>query len=1146
MKFYMKILLIFISCTGTVLAEGCRTGEFECKFSHTCVPGHQKCNGVPDCPHAEDEHACPPKCRTDEFACDDLCISMLFYCDGHYDCSDKSDESFCPEIRKNHTCPPDHFTCTEGTCIPMDFVCDGHPDCLDDADEKTCSGPIIQMDRDCPPPNYKCEDGEETCIAERYVCDGEKDCVDGSDEMDCGEMKQHHDCLPAQGMFACNKSSEYDLDIRCIPSDQVCNGKPQCPNGEDEGKICSEKLCPGKGCEHQCMETSKGPVCFCYPGFTLGADGRSCEDVDECQEFGTCSQICRNTKGGYECDCLAGYSLVNKTSCQSVGSAQIFITLDSESSGEIRSYDLHTREYLLIAIGVEKPVGVDYDAYNNRLFWTDASLGRSLVEQAEILKNGSAGGKQAFLETGLEHPEDLVIDPHSGLVYFSDSGKGRVAACSIISAICTIISEGHLQPRGLALHSKYRLLFVTEWGRNPQIVRMNMDGSAQKSLINTNIVWPNGIAVDESMDRIYWTDAHRDTIESAKIDGSDRRLVVSDVFHPFGVAVFEDSVYWSDWHDYRLFSCNKFTGKNIRVLLETPSRMNGISLHSSMPVVISDPCAKSTCSHLCIPFGSIVGRDGRSDDFSCKCPENMYLKSDGISCEINYFKNPLNSLVVASGNSLYSLKPQTLGKLNLEPVGFETGIVNSLSSFIMDDNLVATTSVGQVLSVNTRQKSSQLLSVESETKSLAHAYIQGNLFWIDSVKKSIVIMSEKSKQIKTLIKCANPKALTYVHGKNIIAFIDGTSLLEASVNGQKTSLLAGKLPATANSLIFSELLKTYYIGAEDGIYSYTLGLGSLDEVVTVDSYPVSMTVQEGYLYWTEMDSKYLSWTNVKRHEEDQSVLKILLNIPGNNQNFISATARMPQYAQGACAFQHCSDICVRSEVDVAYCLCGDGRSLIEDGAWNKCMDDTETVSEERNAHEVEEYRATMIGMIVSMSLVLGSVLVLLVCCCTSKRRKLKSVEFINRSFGLSSPPMKTMQNQEMSSIEVLSTGLRTEVENPGLYTVNIQTPGQPQPLNPFHAADLLTSDQAKVTQRGLPGIINKIRRFRDPKMCALDWAEGSVAYENLDAAKGSSTPSLKKRLRMETIEERDSAYSAGSLDCSDECNMSSDHTQLVG
>ena len=38
--------------------------------------------------------------------------------------------------------------------------------------------------------------------------------------------------------------------------------------------------------------------------------------------------------------------------------------------------------------GIDKPIGVAYDYLNKKIIWTDANLGRSVIEQAEIMGHG--------------------------------------------------------------------------------------------------------------------------------------------------------------------------------------------------------------------------------------------------------------------------------------------------------------------------------------------------------------------------------------------------------------------------------------------------------------------------------------------------------------------------------------------------------------------------------------------------------------------------------------------------------------------------------------------------------------------------------------------------------------------------------------
>lgn len=52
-----------------------------------------------------------------------------------------------------------------------------------------------------------------------------------------------------------------------------------------------------------------------------------------------------------------------------------------------------------------------------------------------------------------------------------------------------------------------------------------MDGSGRTEVVNENIFWPNGITIDYPTDTLYWVDAKKATIESANLDGLERKTV---------------------------------------------------------------------------------------------------------------------------------------------------------------------------------------------------------------------------------------------------------------------------------------------------------------------------------------------------------------------------------------------------------------------------------------------------------------------------------------------------------------------------------------------------------------------------------------------------------------------------------------------
>lgn len=75
-------------------------------------------------------------------------------------------------------------------------------------------------------------------------------------------------------------------------------------------------------------------------------------------------------------------------------------------------------------------------------------------------------------------------------------------------------------------------------------MRSNMDGTNITTLINGSHVlgWPNGLAIDEQFDILYWTDAQLDRISTIKTDGTGYRVLITSSFqipHPYAIAVFK-------------------------------------------------------------------------------------------------------------------------------------------------------------------------------------------------------------------------------------------------------------------------------------------------------------------------------------------------------------------------------------------------------------------------------------------------------------------------------------------------------------------------------------------------------------------------------------------------------------------------------
>ena len=77
-----------------------------------------------------------------------------------------------------------------------------------------------------------------------------------------------------------------------------------------------------------------------------------------------------------------------------------------------------------------------------------------------------------------------------------------------------LINEDLFEPRAIAVAPEKGWMFWSDWyEKAPKIERASLDGSSRVRLIDKELGWPNGIALDLEGDKIYWCDAKTDKIE---------------------------------------------------------------------------------------------------------------------------------------------------------------------------------------------------------------------------------------------------------------------------------------------------------------------------------------------------------------------------------------------------------------------------------------------------------------------------------------------------------------------------------------------------------------------------------------------------------------------------------------------------------
>ncbi|KAF4102024.1 hypothetical protein G5714_016824 [Onychostoma macrolepis] len=106
-------------------------------------------------------------------------------------------------------------------------------------------------------------------------------------------------------------------------------------------------------------------------------------------------------------------------------------------------------------------------------------------------------------------------------------------------------------------------------------------GSEPEIVINTALTSPEGLAIDVARRRLFWVDSTSDKIETANLDGSDRRVLFdTDLVNPRAIIVDSPTgtLYWTDWNrEAPKIESSSVDGRNRRVLVQ-----DGIGLPNAL------------------------------------------------------------------------------------------------------------------------------------------------------------------------------------------------------------------------------------------------------------------------------------------------------------------------------------------------------------------------------------------------------------------------------------------------------------------------------------------------------------------------------------------------------------------------------------
>ncbi|KAK0043850.1 mucin-like protein, partial [Biomphalaria pfeifferi] len=326
----------------TACGEGlvCRNtvGAFQCVCPTGYKMNNTQCIDINECTDPTVNTTCDLNVQ--------VCVNNI----GSYSCDCKkgyarNNEGLCIDIDECSS----HIDKCEQSCENKagSYNCLCYQGYMLDDDRKSC----IKVKDPCASSNLTCSYGcrinsndEYECFCPRgFILTGQDKCKDVNEcaLSETNLCTNKNGCINTNGSFVCSCEVGFKLDNdnrSCVTCNNgtwglQCANSCACGLGADHcdsktGCICKVGY-TGKQCESDIDECKNGNLkcssnekcvnlpgtatCKCQDGYER-ING-SCQDINECSSVLTnnCSQLCRNTEGGYECSCYAGYSYDSKT-----------------------------------------------------------------------------------------------------------------------------------------------------------------------------------------------------------------------------------------------------------------------------------------------------------------------------------------------------------------------------------------------------------------------------------------------------------------------------------------------------------------------------------------------------------------------------------------------------------------------------------------------------------------------------------------------------------------------------------------------------------------------------------------------------------------------------------------------------------------
>ncbi|XP_018026122.2 low-density lipoprotein receptor-related protein 4 [Hyalella azteca] len=691
-------------------------------------------------------------------------------------------------------------------------------------------------------------------------------------------------------------------------------------------------------CTHLCLPGPASYSCHCPHGLLLQPDGRNCSSFPNQLLLFTQSNNIRMIS-------LSNDTIAKAPLSTSPLHSEPFITppKGGASTVERDNQDRHSDPNLMNNVvpvdSVRNALAIDFDDRHDMLYWTD--VGAKTISRAHL--NGSS--QELIVQHNLEFPGGIAVDWLNDKVYWTDDGANRIEVANLDGSQRSLLVWQNLdRVRAIVVCPQEGLMFWTEWGEEPRIERAHMDGSNRTIIVSSDVRWLNDLAIDHDSRQLYWLDAWSRKIEVSDFNGKGRTTVVDHLTHPFGLAVFDAWLLWTDWGTSRITAVLKSNTDGRHVLVDSPpgngrrkapasssfsERMQDMSrlmevrvFHRNRPKLPHHACIGAPCTHICLL---------RPNGFTCACPTGIILQADGITCA----DRPEKEILLAQLNMIRSISLDTPYVVDVVlPLPHLHNVVAIAVDGQTGDLFVSDTGAGVIYRCSGHRCQRIITSALGRVEGITVDTTTRKLYWTDESRHSLEVSELNGTRRRVLFTdLGNPRGIVTHFPTGALFWSDWNEqnprIEKSYMDGQNRTVLVDTDVAWPNCLTIDwERNELFWTDAKTNKIEALALDGSKRRTVLKYSvpHPYGIAVLDEWLYWTDWSDKSLQRA-LKASGERNSTVKRSMKAPMD-----VVTWPLPGTSlQSSCSRNngHCSHLCLRTP-QAHSCACPTGL-VLKDG-----------------------------------------------------------------------------------------------------------------------------------------------------------------------------------------------------------------------